>query len=156
GLLVFVVVAWFAVMAPMNANRAELARLTSAISLADAAIQRSDDSHRRADTDIRRLREGVADQTRRAPTAAALPQFLQRAATLSDDYGLQIAQVLPQPVQRLDGRIVCDIQVTARGDLLGLARLLDRLRRENPYFSLLDYSVARGKDQAEERCTLTW
>jgi hypothetical protein len=156
ALLVFGVVAWFGIITPARANRIASQDVGNAVLLADAAIQRSAENLRKTEADIQRLRDAVGEQIRRSPTQASLPHFLQRIATLAEDHGLQVAQVIPQPARLVDGRMVSDVQVTARGDVFALARLLDRLRREVPYFSVAEYSVGRNKDAGSEACVLTW
>lgn len=156
GLVVFALVAWIGIIAPVQAQQDDQRALRQSTNVAEAALQRAAERQRATEDDIRRLRAGINTQTGRAPIAAALPQFVKRVALLAEDYGLKVTQIVPQPARKVENRLVSDVQVSARGDLIGFARLLERLRRETPYFALIDYSISSGKDGDASQRAITW
>lgn len=156
AVLVFVVVSWFGVAAPVRQEYAAARECSTAIAAAEASIRRAADRGRSLEAEIRRLQAGVEDRLHRAPTPSSVPSLLTRLTALADDAGIQVLQVAPQPARKLDRYSVADIQVTARGDVMGFARLVDRLRREYPHLSVTEYAVARAKGDADARCTVAW
>jgi hypothetical protein len=149
-------VGWLGVLTPARARATQYRALAARITDAKTKTEQTNVRVREINTEATRLREGVAGGTRAAPKPGALTSFLQRVATLAQEFDVQIVQVLPQPARRLDGYQVGVVGFSGRGSSLSFARLLDRLARENPYFELDDFSLARAADAADSRCTLSW
>jgi hypothetical protein len=49
-----------------------------------------------------------------------------------------------------------DVSFSGRGRSLDFARLLDQLARENPYFSLQEFSIKASPHPADPECDLSW
>jgi Tfp pilus assembly protein PilO len=159
GIVVLVVIALaacFGVVVPAGANASEYRELSAKIAAANAAADQTGSRLRRVSQEIEVLQRGVAGHMHAAPKPSALTPFLQRVASLAIPCNLRIIQVLPQPVQQAEACLTCDVSFSAQGRSLGFARLIHELSRDNPYFSLQDFSIKTSPNAAQPTYELSW
>ncbi len=156
ALAVIALAACFGVIVPASATATECRALSGRIAAADAKAEQTNGRLHRVNAEIDRLQSGVAERTRAAPKPGALTPFLQRVASVAETCELQLTQVLPQPVQKVDGCLLGDVWFAGQGTGLDFARLLDELARENPYYTVQDFSIAHVGEPDDPRCKLSW
>jgi hypothetical protein len=148
--------ACFGVILPASADATECRILSDRIAAADGETETTNGRLRQVNAEIGVLQSGVAERVRTAPKADALTPFLQRVANLAEYCDVQITEVLPHPVRKVDGCLIGDVWFAGRGASLDFIRLLDELAREAPYNALRDFSIAQAGGPDDARCRLSW
>lgn len=148
--------AYFGVILPGGATTLEYRDLSAKIVAANTAADQTAQRLQAVTQEVEMLQSGVFNRARAAPKPGALTPFLQRVANLAIRCDLRILQVLPQPARQVGGYLLSDICFSGRGRSLDLARLLDQLARQNPYFSLQDFSIKASSDPDNHACELSW
>lgn len=148
--------ACYGVVLPATAGASQYGVLTAQIASAKARTQETNDRLCEANTAIATLEKGVAERTRAAPKPGALTAFMRRVASLAQEFGLQIEQVVPQPAQRAAGYRFAGVHYVARGTSLDFARFLDQLARETPYFVLREFSLRATESGTASGCRIDW
>jgi hypothetical protein len=127
-----------------------------AVALAEASIDRTTGRLEQTTRDLKALSTAVDLRAVAAPNARDSAGFPSAVAGAADAVGARIVQMAPIAARETERGLVSDLQVTARGSVLDLARLLDRLRRDRSHHQILEYSVLETRDPADARCTLTF
>jgi hypothetical protein len=140
----------------MQAQFATRAQLTTQLSAARAALQRSRAQAEHVQQDTDRLRS-AADVWRAAASSPGNPsQFVSRLAALVSASGMELLSAAPRsdldPMPFVEG----ELTLTARGDGPSFVMFLDRLARETPYQAITQFSVKADPDPRSGRCNLTW
>ncbi|GAF79456.1 unnamed protein product, partial [marine sediment metagenome] len=118
ALVVIGMAAWFGLVVPAGADASECRGLSATIAQADTRTEQTAARLREVSAQIERLQAGVTQQTRVAPKSGALTPFVQRVASLAEECDLQIARVLPQPVQTAHGYLIGDVRFSGQGTSL--------------------------------------
>lgn len=139
---------WLATARAQQSTQVEVTRLDAAVRSARARL---DAIKSKNET----MRMCVSVRAAGTPSAASLGGFANQVSSLAAECGLSVEQataVMPQDGQDLQTR---DVQVKARGSVVEFAHFSDRMRRENQFHRITEYSIAppaAGGDQ----CTITW
>jgi hypothetical protein len=64
--------------------------------------------------------------------------------------------MIPVAPRETERGLVSDLQVVARGTMLDMMRLLDRLRRERAHHQVLEYGVAESRENGDRRCLISF
>ncbi len=155
-LLAIVLAACVGVILPAGAKASQHRELSAKIVSASAAADQTGERLRKVNREMKLLQSGVAGHMDSAPKPGALTPFLQRVASLAARCGLEIMQMLPQPVQQADGYRACVVSFSGRGRSRGFARLIHELSWDNPYFSLQSFSIKSSRHTTGSECELSW
>jgi hypothetical protein len=150
------IVAYVSVILPAVEGAAIGAQLRQSVALADGSIQRTAERLDQYTRDMKSLHEAVAARAAAAPQARDTTGFPSVVAAAAEATGVHIVQMVPVAPRETERGLVSDLQVVARGSLLELTRLLERLRRERSYHQVLEYSVVESREVGDPRCTLTF
>lgn len=153
---IIAIVAYASVILPALDGASAGAQLRQSLALADESIQRTAQRLDRYSQEIQLLSQAVAQRADASPgvrDSAALPSVVAAAAQTTGVHVLQMVPVAPRETER---GLVSDLQVVARGSLLDLTRLLDRLRRERAHHQVLEYGVCESRENGDRRCQITF
>lgn len=150
------IVAYVSVILPALEGASLGAQLRQSVALADESIQRTAQRLDRYTQDVKLLSVAVAERAAASPgmrDSAGFPSSVAGAAEAVGVHVLQMAPIAPRETER---GLVSDLQVVARGTLLDLTRLLDRVRRERTHCQVLEYVVTESRDPSDPRCVITF
>lgn len=149
------IVAYVSVILPAVEGAAVGAQLRQSVALADGSIQRTAERLDQYTRDMKSLSNAVSERTAAAPQTRDTSGFPSVVAAAADATGIHIVQMAPVAPRETERGLVSDLQVVARGSLLDLTRLLERLRRERSHHQVLEYSVVESREAGDPRCLLT-
>ena len=148
------IVAYVSVILPAMDGASAGAHLRLSVALADESIQRTAHRLDRYSQDIQALSRAVAERAAASPgtrDSAALPSVVSVAAQAA---GVHVLQMVPFAPREAEHGLISDLQVVARGTLLDLTRMLDRLRLECAHHQVLEYGVTESREPGDRRCML--
>ena len=148
--------AYFAIFVPGQQSVAEQAVLRKAIADATAKARTTADRLAQVNTEADQLRIGVERSLKTAPRAQALTPFLQQVATLADEVGIRIVQVVPEPLNRGDGYLSADVRYSGEGSSLAFLHLVDALALRNPYCVVDGVAIKKASVASDAACKLDW
>jgi hypothetical protein len=150
------IVAYVSVILPAVNGASAGEQLRQSVALADESIQRTAQRLDRYTQDIQALSRAVAERTAVSPGArdsAGLPSVVSAVAQTA---GVHVLQMVPVAPRETEHGLISDLQVVARGSLLDLTRLLDRLRLECAHHQVLEYGVTESREHGDRRCLISF
>jgi len=150
------IVAYVSVILPAVDGASASMQLRQSLALADESIQRTAQRLDRYTQDIQALSRAVTERSAASPgvrDSAALHSVVAAAAEAT---GVHVMQMVPVTQRETERGLVSDLQVVARGSLLDLTRLLDRLRLERHHYQVLEYGISESREGADRRCVITF
>ena len=148
--------AYFAVFVPGQESAKRQTLLRNSIADATTTARTTADRLARVNAEASRLREGVERHLLTAPRAHALTPFLQQVATLAENTGIRVTQVVPEAVRHGDGFLSGDVRYSGEGSSLAFLHLLDQLAQRNPYCAVEDLVIKNAGAALDTPCKLNW